>query len=91
MIDTTPAVERIRSFILDKFPLARKKGLKDGDPLLDSGILDSLGVLDVVGFLEKEFAVHVSDDELIPEHFQSVEALAAFVKSKASNGSGTRA
>lgn len=88
MIEETQAADRIRNFILEKFALARKRGLTNGAPLLDTGILDSLGVLDVVAFIEKEFAIHVRDEELVPENFQTVEALVLFVRSKSSNGSG---
>jgi acyl carrier protein len=72
----------IRKFILEKFPLARKQQIKDSDPLLESGVLDSLGVLDLVSFVEQEFSVHVADDELVPENFQTIDRIAAFVQSK---------
>jgi acyl carrier protein len=42
---------RIRAFVLEKFPQAKKRDLKDDLLLLESGIIDSLGVLDVVQFL----------------------------------------
>ena len=77
--------ERIRVFILDQFPLARRKNISSQDRLLENGILDSLGVLDLVSFLEAEFAIVVSDDELVPDVFQSLECLATFVQQK-SNG-----
>jgi acyl carrier protein len=73
---------QIRKFILDKFPLARKQQIKDSDPLLESGVLDSLGVLDLVSFVEQEFSVHVTDEELVPENFQTIDRIAAFVESK---------
>jgi acyl carrier protein len=73
---------QIRKFILDKFPLARKQGIQDSDPLLESGVLDSLGVLDLVNFVEQEYSVHVADDELTPENFQTIDRIAAFVESK---------
>ncbi len=78
--------ERIRGFILEKFPLARKQGLKSSDKLLEGGILDSLGVLDLVGFVEQEFAIQVSDEELVPDNFQTIEQLAAFVQAKSGRG-----
>jgi len=74
--------ERIRGFILDTFPLARKQNVKDSDNLLDSGIIDSLGMLDVVSFLEREFGIHVDDEELVPENFESVDNLVGFVGRK---------
>ena len=75
---------RIRSFILEKFPTSRKRVLNDADPLLESGIIDSLGVLDVVGFLEKDFAIKIEDEELTPDNFGSIERLASFVGQKRS-------
>jgi acyl carrier protein len=74
---------QVRQFILDKFPLARKQQLKDSDPLLESGILDSLGVLDLVAFIEKEFSVSMTDEELVPENFRTIDHLVAFIQGKA--------
>jgi acyl carrier protein len=75
---------QVRKFILDKFPLARKQQIKDSDPLLESGVLDSLGVLDLVSFVELEFSVHVADDELVPENFQTIDRIVAFIENKSS-------
>jgi acyl carrier protein len=76
--------ERIRDFILEKFPLARKRGVTFQDDLLEGGVLDSLGILDVVAFLEQDFRIHVNDEELIPENFQSIDRLSIFVQDKIS-------
>jgi acyl carrier protein len=84
MMAGTATKAKIREFILEKFPLARKNQLKDSDALLESGILDSLGILDLVAFVEQEFSIGVSDEELVPENFQSVERIAAFVENKSS-------
>jgi acyl carrier protein len=80
---TTSSIEqRIQAFVLEKFPLARKAGIGKDTPLLEKGILDSLGILDVVGFLETEFSIVVNDEELVPENFQSLGTLSAFVLTK---------
>ncbi|MEO3890682.1 acyl carrier protein [Nonomuraea sp. B5E05] len=50
-------------------------------PLLD-GVLDSLGIYSLVDFLESSFTVEVRDDELLPEHFGSIDAITAFVAAK---------
>jgi len=73
---------KIREFILEKFPLARKRQLQDTDALLETGILDSLGVLDLVGYVEQTFSIVVGDEELVPENFQSVDTLASYVQRK---------
>jgi acyl carrier protein len=73
---------KIKKFIFAKFPLAQRQQLKDGDPLLESGILDSLGVLDLVEFAEQEFSVHIADEELTRENFQNINCIVNFVRSK---------
>ncbi|MGB2643173.1 MAG: acyl carrier protein [Candidatus Acidiferrum sp.] len=78
----TLAKDRIRSFVLENFPLARARGVKDGDELLESGIVDSLGILDLVAFLESEFALHIQDDDLMPENFRSIESIVKFTEQK---------
>ena len=80
---------QIRKFILNKFPLARKQQIKDSNNLLESGVLDSLGVLDLVSFVEQEFFVHVTDDELVPENFESIDRIAAFIETKSSTSRQT--
>jgi acyl carrier protein len=77
--------DRIREFIVKQFPMARKKGLKLDEKWLETGMIDSLGILDLVHFLEKEFSVTISDDELQPENFQSLDAVVGFVGKKRDN------
>jgi acyl carrier protein len=74
----------IREFVLKQFPLARKNGLKPGDKWLENGLLDSLGILDLVHFLEQEFSIQASDDELVPENFESLSAVVEFTQKKIS-------
>jgi acyl carrier protein len=82
--------ERILNFVVDKFPLARKKSIAVEDDLLESGIIDSLGILDLVSFLEQEFGIVVADDELVPDHFQSVAHLTRFVEHKRNEAAASR-
>jgi acyl carrier protein len=53
--------------------------VSDVDSLLESGILDSVGVLSLVGFLERKYAITIPDDELMPENLDTIDAIAAFV------------
>lgn len=79
--------DRIRSFLVEHFPSARKQTLGVDDHLLANGILDSLGVLDLVGYLEQEFAITVADEDLTPEHFETLRRLTSFVEDRQSVGS----
>jgi acyl carrier protein len=75
------AVDRskLRDFI--KAELARGQANVDIDtaPLVDIGIIDSLGIMKLVQFLEKEFGVLVSDDQLVPENFENLGAIEKLV------------
>ncbi len=79
------AEDRIKEFILRHFPMAKKKGLQSDEKWLETGMIDSLGILDLVHFLEQEFSLTVSDDDLQPEHFQSLNAVVEFVAKKQDN------
>lgn len=72
----------VREFILQQFPRARKQQINNSDHLLESGMLDSLGVLQVVTFIEGEYGFSVSDEDLVPENFQTIDRIAAFIQSK---------
>lgn len=76
------ATERIRNFLLKHFPTARTRAVSDDESLIGNGIVDSLGILEVVAFLEQEFQVTVTDEELLPDNFQSIKSLAAYVQRK---------
>jgi acyl carrier protein len=74
--------ERIRGFILQQFPAARSRDIGTADSLLTQGIIDSLGVLEVVTFLEKEFRLTISEDELLSDHFESIAQIARLISQK---------
>jgi len=50
--------------------------------LLDAGIIDSTGVLELVCFLESQFAIEIADDEMLPENLDSIAAISAYVQRK---------
>ena len=65
--------EQLTSFIVKTFPLARGRNVGVDDRLLGEGIIDSLGVLDIVGHLESQFRIAVSDDDLSPERDEDLD------------------
>jgi acyl carrier protein len=85
-MDNTPISHSMKRFILEHFPSSRRRTLENTDPLLESGLIDSMGVLDLVAFIEAEFKVTVDDEELTPDNFQNIARIAAFVEKKR-NGS----
>jgi acyl carrier protein len=81
-IEGKETLTHIRQFIAQKFPLARRRNIADQDNLLETGVIDSLGVLELVTFLQEEFSLAVEDDELTPENFQSIQSIAQFVEQR---------
>jgi acyl carrier protein len=82
-----PVTSRIRDFLIGHFPSARTQPLGEDDHLLANGVLDSLGILDLVAYLEREFAIMISDDDLLPENFESLRRLTSFVEERRAVGS----
>jgi acyl carrier protein len=75
--------ETIREFILSHFLKGDKsRKILDRDSFIEEGIIDSIGILELVAFLEEKFGFKVQDEEIIPENFDSIEKLDIFIKSK---------
>jgi acyl carrier protein len=74
--------KQIRDFVTTNFYVADPKTLEDSTSLLDHGIIDSTGVLEVIMFVETAFGVTVEDAEMLPENLDSIERIAAFVERK---------
>jgi acyl carrier protein len=62
-----------------------------GESLLERGIVDSTGILELVGFLERQYCLVVEDRELLPANLDSIDRLVAFVKRKTGAGSDASA
>ena len=74
--------ETVVDFIVSNFTKARELKTFDNVSLLEEEIIDSVGVLELVVFLEETFGFEIEDDEIIPENLDSVSKLAVFVQSK---------
>lgn len=71
--------ERIRSFIVDTFFV---DDFSDDERFLSAGIIDSMGMLQLVAFLQEQFGIEIRDEELVPENLDSVARATAFVERK---------
>ena len=83
----------IREFLRER-ALARadKETIGTDEPLLDSGVLDSASILELVSFLEDRYGISIEDEELVPEHFETIDTVVKLVESKLAardGGSGT--
>jgi acyl carrier protein len=76
----------VREYIVEHF--VRKQGdleFKDNDSLIEKGIIDSTGLLELVLFIEEMFSIKVEDEELIPDNFDSLDLLDSYIKHKTSS------
>ncbi len=75
--------EQIRGFLIENFLFGDAAPLTDDQmSLLDNGIMDSVGVMELVAFLEGDLGLSIDDAELVPENLDSVDNLVAFVSRK---------
>ncbi len=87
-LDMNSITPEIRDYISRNF-LFSDKGFNYGDDasFLEEGIIDSLGIIELVTFVEKKFSISVADHELLPNNFDSVRKLSSFISSKLADGS----
>ncbi len=75
--------KQIRSLIVDTFMFGDSNGaLDDADSFMGKGIIDSLGILELVTRIEENYGIKVEDEELIPENLDSIALLSNFVLRK---------
>ena len=74
--------EKVREFIVGNFLFGEAGKLENTTSLLDAGIIDSTGILEIVSFLEEQFGITVNDDELLPENLDSVDAISGYLETK---------
>jgi len=74
---------RVRAFIEENFLFREDTSdFADDESLLESGVLDSTGVLELVAFIESGFAVQMADAEIIPDNLDSIAAIAGYLERK---------
>ena len=74
--------ERVRQFILESFYVSDPTELTDEVSLIDSGLVDSTGMLEVILFIESEYAIQVEDRETTPGNLETIGRIAEFVARK---------
>lgn len=80
---TNSTARAIKSYIVESFILDDSE-LGPEDSLIDSGVIDSTGVMEIVAFVEQEFGIEIDDRDSVPENFDSVSRLACYVQAKLS-------
>ena len=71
---------QVRSLIEDNFLFREdRSSLSDTESLIDAGLIDSTGILELVAFLEERFKIEIADADLVPANFDSINAIVAYV------------
>lgn len=80
--------DMVRGFIVQNFLFGDAAGLAaDSSSLLDSGIMDSLGVMELVNFIEIDLNLAVPDEDIVPAHLDSVDNLVTYIERRTGSGS----
>jgi acyl carrier protein len=79
----------VRELVTDNFVYRAEAGpLPESASLLEAGLIDSTGVLELVALLESTFSIRVADEEVVPENLDSIGRITAFVRRKLGAGGG---
>jgi acyl carrier protein len=82
MIDQQDIQKTVRDFIQQNFIFDPNTALVNDESLLGVGIIDSTGVLELIGYLEEKFQLQFGDDELVAENFDTILKICAFLQKK---------
>ena len=74
-MQTVDIGSEIRDFVVTNFLFGKGDGLGDDESLLDNGVIDSTGVLELVSYLQERFAIQIEDDEIVPANLDSIQNL----------------
>ncbi len=78
----TDITKIVRNFVVDTFLFGEEDKLKEDTSFIESGIIDSTGILELVAFLEERFGLRFADEELIPENLDSISNVVRFLQNK---------
>ena len=77
--------QKLRHFILENYLFTDDQAaLNDDDSFLEGGVLDSMGILELIDYLDEGFGIKVEGDELVPDNLDSINSLIKFISSKSS-------
>ncbi len=79
----------LREFLVNHTTGAEAPEFGDDESLLEAGVIDSMVMVDLIAHLEKSYGITVHEDDMIPENFDSIDAIVAFVTSRCSERPGT--
>ena len=80
--DISGCMAHLGRFIQEELGKKNHGTLDVRDNLIESGIIDAIGIQRILAFLESRFSIDIKDEEMIPENFESIESIESFIKNK---------
>jgi acyl carrier protein len=75
-------VQKIRTFVVSNYLFGEEGKLENDSSFMETGVIDSTGILELVRFLEATFSIKVVDEELIPDNLDSINKILAYLQRK---------
>ena len=74
--------QTVREFVAENFLFRADAEISDSQSLLESGVIDSTGVLELIAFLESTYDISIADEEIVPENLDSIDNMAQYLARK---------
>ena len=82
-MDTAGNQKKVRAFVVENLLLGEEENdFSDSQSFLESGLIDSTGILEVIAFLEEEYEITIADEEMVPDNLESVDNIVAFLQTR---------
>lgn len=82
-MDTAGNHKKVRAFVVENLLLGEEENdFSDSQSFLESGLIDSTGILEVIAFLEEEYEITIADEEMVPDNLDSVDNIVAFLQTR---------
>ena len=82
-MNPSTVLKKVREFVIQNFLVDDDEaGFSDDQSFLETGVIDSTGILELIFFLENEFDLEIDDEEMVPDNLDSVANIGRFVLSK---------
>lgn len=74
--------KEIRQYVFENFILGEDEDLSDDESFLETGLIDSTGILELITFVEETYDIEIEDEEMIPDNLDGIAKVADFVVRK---------
>jgi acyl carrier protein len=75
-------IDQVKAFIIENFLFGDPAGFSEDTSFLKTGLIDSLGIMELIAFLESTYRIHIDDHELVPDNLDSLNKIAVFLEKK---------